>query len=165
MPTTANRRPLNLQNLAELKTDIQTLLDEGGGDLSTVGKMTPTQNIWHVAFLIDSSVNGFPPAFRFPPPYRFIGRLLRSRTLNNPFPEGIKKMPGGPDLEAITFPPADTSLQEATEYLYANIALASAPNSMKHPSPLFGKLTHDQWTRLHCLHADLHFSFLHPACN
>ena len=34
---------------------------------------------------------------------------------------------------------------------------------MKHPSPVLGKLSHEQWEQLHCRHAELHLSFLHPA--
>ncbi|MEM1028092.1 MAG: DUF1569 domain-containing protein [Planctomycetota bacterium] len=165
MPTTAHRRPLRFQTLSDLSKDIHALLDAGGGQLSTVGQITPTQNLWHVAYLIECSVKGFPAPFRFPLPYRLIGRLLRQRTLSRPFPEGIKKLPGGPDLDAITFPAPETTLAEAIEYLDTNIAAAAVPGAMKHPSPLFGRLNHEQWTQLHCRHADLHFSFLQAGSN
>jgi len=38
---------------------------------------------------------------------------------------------------------------------------AEHPGEMQ-PSPLFGKMTRDQWTDLHLIHASHHLSFLLP---
>ena len=34
---------------------------------------------------------------------------------------------------------------------------------MTRPSPVFGAMSHEQWEQLHCRHAELHLSFIHPA--
>ena len=155
-----DRRSLAFASLDDLRADVDRLLERGGGELATIGEITPAQNLWHVAYFIDHAVTGFP--FTMPIPMRVFGRLIRNRFLNNPIKPGIKPPPGAPDLSQIVFPPADTPLDDAVRYLRDSIAAATPPGAMRCPSPLFGRLTHGQWVQLHCRHAELHFSFLHP---
>lgn len=157
--TSRSRRPLAFQSLAEIQADIDQLLMQNEGQIYTLGQLTPAQNIGHIAFFIDSSVHGFP--YTFPWPMRLIGSLLRERAMSRPVPAGIKMPAGMRRLDKINFPPVETSLETAVDALAAAIEAASHPGAMCQKSPLFGQLDAKQWTRLHCLHADLHFSFLY----
>ena len=92
---------------------------------------------------------------------------LRGQAMQQAVPSGEGAMAAllGPELDAVTLPAPETTHAEAIDYLATIIAAAAVPGAMKHPSPLFGRLNHDQWTQLHCRHADLHFSFLQAGSN
>lgn len=157
--TSRTRRSLHFQSMAEIQADIDQLLIANDGHIHTIGQLTPAQNIWHIAFFIECSVHGF--SYTFPWPLRLVGRLLRNRMTDKPIPSGIKLPPGMRYLDKINFPPVDTTLEAALEKFTQAIADASKPGAMCQKSPMFGALTQTQWTRTHCLHADLHFSFLY----
>ena len=154
------RRELMFVSLSDIQAEVDRLVDRGPSGLATIGEITPAQNIWHVAYFIDHAVTGFP--FKMPIHLRMFGRVMRNNFLHNPIKPGIKPPPGAPDLSRVVFPPADTPLETALAYLRDSIAAATAPGSMRYPSPLFGQLTHEQWVQLHCRHAELHLSFLYP---
>jgi len=113
--------------------------------------------ISHVAVTIQNSVEGF--RVSVPLPMRVLGRLIRGRMLKKGMPTGIK-IPKSFQKDFV--PPADLSFDDAMNQLSTYIAAANQ-KGMHMASPLFGKLTHDQWVQLHCRHAELHFSFLSPA--
>lgn len=69
--------------------------------------------------------------------------------------------PGLKHLNKFNFPPDDITLETAVANFNAAIDAASKPGAMCKPSPMFGQLTETQWLKLHCLHANLHFSFLY----
>ena len=57
-------------------------------------------------------------------------------------------------------PPADIGMDEAIEAFREEIARASKPGAMSHPSPFLGELTHEEWEQLHCRHAEHHFGYI-----
>ena len=128
-----------------------------GTSPASTGKWTAAQNIQHVALFIDASIDGF--TFTVPAPIRFVARLMRSRFLNKGFNPGIKP----PAKAAAMFAPApDISMEAAIDHLDRSVQRAKQ-QKMTAASPLFGTMDHEQWVRMHCRHAELHFSFIQPA--
>lgn len=150
-----DRRSLKFSSMQEILDDIE-YLDSGDPPRST-GNWTPAQIVEHVTIVIKCSIDGF-PGQKVSLPMRIIGRLMRKRALANPFPAGIKFPKHFEYLE----PRRSRSWDEAVDGLRDAYTRLDT-HQMKHRSPILGKLTHDQWVQLHCRHAELHFSFLHPA--
>jgi hypothetical protein len=149
----ADRRSLHFESLDDILTDVERL---GEGEIRTSGNWTPAQNVQHVGRLIGFSVDGFP--FRAPWYLRLVGPLFKRQALSKPPPPGFGL---GGQLEALV-PDPDVTWDQALDELRATIQKAKR-DGMSEPSPILGRMTHDEWVRLHCRHAELHFSFLHPA--
>jgi len=148
------RRTLHFHTLDDLAQDIQALHKSGA---TSSGDWTPGQIVWHVAAVMQASIEGFPFSFSFP--LRILGRLIRQRSLTKGFPRGLKipgkARPAFDPLPGMTFDVAVAGL--------AATILKAGQSKMTQASPIFGPLTHEQWVRFHCRHAELHFSFMHPA--
>jgi hypothetical protein len=147
------RRELHFQTLDDIVRDIQAL---AGTQPTSTGKWSPGQIVEHVAKGIDLSVDGFD--FKAPLPLRLFVRLARNHYLAKGFPAGIK--PRG-RMKDIFEPAPDADFATASRHL-ADAVERAKHQGMSAASPLFGRLTHDQWTQLNCRHAELHFSFLKP---
>ncbi len=157
MPTPpGTRRTLRFESLEQILADAEALA--AAGSIERTGNWTAGQNIDHVRRLMTASREGF--GFKLAWPLRLLGRLLRNTALEKPLKPGFK-IPGRGRDEFT--PPADITLDEAMRGLREEVPLASQPGAMRHPSPLLGPLTHEQWIKLHCRHAEMHFSFLHPV--
>lgn len=114
---------------------------------------TPAQNIQHVAMVLRASIEGFPGA---PPlPIRLIGPLFKQRFLNRSFNPGIKL----PKSLASFHPDASVTGQEAVEML-EKLTVKARDQGYIPASPLFGKLSTQQWEQLHCRHAEMHFGMI-----
>lgn len=147
------RRELHFENLDQILTDAVEITS---GGYTTTGQWTGAQIITHVAGLIGVANRG--ADFAVPLPLRIVGRLLKPLHAR-PLKPGIT-MPkmARPSLA----PPTDTTLDQAITLLRNEVNEANN-KPMSYPSPIFGRLTHDQWVALHCRHAELHFSFIRPA--
>lgn len=148
------RRSLSFHAMDDILADAEALA--ATGDVRTSGNWTPGQNLQHVARFIRCSVEGFSGSM--PWPFRVIGRLLRGRILRMTFRPGLKVPAKFDELR----PDDDVPLEQGLDDLRAMVALAKE-RKMTAPSPILGELSHDEWEQLHCRHAEMHFSFLHPA--
>lgn len=153
---TRPRRPLQFSTLADIRQDVDQLMQASGSQPHTTGQLTPAQNIWHVAYFIDHAATGFP--FKVPLIMRLVIRPMRSRYLRKTFNPGINPPSA---ISSQTVPSPETTMDEALAYLHRSIDAASPDGAMNQPSPLFGKMSHDQWVQLNCRHAEMHLSFLH----
>jgi hypothetical protein len=151
----AVRRTLTFKNLDDLVSDLQSVSTVGIG---SSGGWTPAQNVEHVARGIDTSIDGF--TFTVPLPMRILGRLIKGRVLTKGIPAGKIKIP--PAAQAAFCPGPETRFEDAAKHLTDAVERAKR-KKMTAVSPIFGKLSHEQWVALHCRHAEMHFSFLHPA--
>jgi Protein of unknown function (DUF1569) len=81
--------------------------------------------------------------------------LVKSRVLNRAMPTG-SRIPGVKDgtiaTEVVPTPESLIHLQKSYDRLASQVPVL--------PSPLFGRLTHGDWIKLHLRHAELHLSFL-----
>ena len=151
---TADRRVLKFDTLDDIVRDVEAI---ASGPHRVTGNWTAAQNIWHVAHTVAMSNRGFD--FKVPLVMKLLGRMLKGLGMHT---KPIKPGFNPPGKVAAAFaPPPDVSLEMAVAKLRDEVAYAKA-HGMHHPSPLFGKLTHEQWTQLHCRHAELHHSFIHP---
>lgn len=149
------RRALRFSSMRDVLNDVE-YLDSGDPPRST-GNWTPAQIVLHVAAVINYSVDGFPKP-KAPLPVRLLVRPFRKRILANGLPAGVR-FPKGFDFLA---PPSNVDWEVAVDELRRAIGRLET-DRMTQRSPVLGRLAHDQWVQLHCRHAELHFSFMHPA--
>lgn len=155
----ADRRPLRFSSIADIRRDLDAL--EAGhraGTLRTSGNWTAGQNFAHLASFISYAYDGYPPELSNPPWYiRFILRFMKKRFLYKGLPVGVK-IPG---IKAGTVGQDDVSFEEGLTRLRSALArLEAAPPDRA--NPIFGPLSHPEWTSMHCRHCELHLSFVHP---
>jgi hypothetical protein len=146
------RRPLTLRDLDHAVADAEALLASGYDRAGTWGL---AQVCDHLARPIEMSLDGFPS--RFPWPMRVLarwfvlGRILRRKVIRRRFPAPKEFVPaeGGDERAAI-------------ERLRAAARRFEAHTGPVQPSPVFGRLTKEQWRSIHLWHCEHHLSFLLP---
>lgn len=128
--------------------------------MQSLGKWTPAQNIEHVAILIEGSVHGFPGVkapLLMKLAFTTLVKIAPGMIFNQSFKPGIKFPKGTVDF----FTPGDVSYVDALQRLRRALDDA-AKLKMTQASPLAGRLSHEQWSKLHCRHAEMHFSHIVP---
>lgn len=152
-----DRRELRFATLEEAVRDAEALAAaDADGRLRRVGNWSLGEAVTHVAFWANAPFDGYPPDLKVPWLMKFLMKFLRGGIFKNGMKPGIR-MPNVPDG---TFGAEDVPAGEAVERLrsaFARIDEACPPD----PSPLFGKMSHDQWRQLNLRHAELHFGFYH----
>ena len=101
---------------------------------------------------MNRSIDGI--SFKAPWYMRLFGRFVKRRFLKRGLPPGFK-LPK--DTEAAAYP-AVASPQEALAILHQAVARLRNEKATV-PHPVFGRLTHEEWTQFHLRHAELHLSF------
>jgi hypothetical protein len=147
------RRALNFTSLDEVVADAQTLI--ASPTVKMLGNWPLAQLLMHLAKAVNSSIDGI--SANAPWYVRMVGPLIKGRILTKGMSPGFK-LPK--KVEPVFFPAAE-SAQEALECLRAAVA-RTRRERMTARHPVLGKLTHDEWTRLHLRHAELHLSFAVP---
>lgn len=153
---TAERRTLHFDNFEQAIADAERCVAaEHAGRLKRTGNWTTGQVLAHLSFWIEGGFDGFdvkPPLV-----IRLIGPLMKNMVINKPGRPGFRlpKVPGG--TYGADDMPADAALER-----YRKAARRLEAECPAKPNPAFGKLTHDEWKKLHLRHAELHVSFLHP---
>ena len=155
--TVTNRRAVRYESLDEALADMQQLaaLDQHG-KLEVLGNWTLGQAIGHVATWAEFAYQDVP--LPRPPIFiRLMLPLLKNRFLNKGFPAGVSipKVEGG----TLGTEPMPTS---AAIEKFQTIAQRLKREAPTHPSPAFGKLTHEDGIKLQLRHAELHLSFFRP---
>jgi len=157
-PKTAPRRELKLGSFDALRAELERLeAAHHAGTLKHTGNWTPGEIFDHLAIVKEFSLDGFP--FRVNPLFRFGAQLfvkpkvIRGESL----PVGITLK--GPS--AAMLPRPGVSFREGVGRLRNVMQRLEQGEQFNQPSPLFGKLTHQQWSTLHLGHSALHLSFLH----
>lgn len=148
--TTQGRRVLHFASLDEVVADAETLL--ASPEVKMLGNWPLAQLLMHLATAVNSSIDGI--SAKAPWHVRMVGPLIKGRILTKGMSPGFK-LPKQVEPE---FFPAAESPQEALECLRAAVA-RTCRERMTARHPVLGKLTHDDWTRLHLRHAELHLSF------
>jgi hypothetical protein len=131
---------------------------EGEGRLTQAGNWTLGQTLGHLATWADFAFGGYPSSVVPPAPIRMIARLFRNRFINKGMPAGMKirGVPGG----TLGTQPMTTELGLRRFQVAMEGLRQTAPSI---PSPVFARLTHEQWIQLNLRHAELHLGFLVPA--
>ena len=152
----ADRRNLSFTTMAEILGDIEMLdaFVNEGRTISATGNWTPAQIIEHVVYFVDGSIDGFD--FKAPFVIRIFGKIMRSRILNKSMSPGIKL----PPKMKMVLPSPKTTWPDAVTHARKAILRVEAGKQMTQPSPLLGKMSHNDWVKLQCRHAEMHFSFI-----
>jgi hypothetical protein len=111
----------------------------------------------HLSVAIERSIDGV--SFQMPWYKRLLARyFIKGRVLKQGVPAGFN-LPK--DREAGAYP-SFASPKEALSRLRQAVA-RSQVEKMASRHPFFGALTHDEWTRFHLRHAEMHLSFAVPG--
>ena len=154
------RRDLHFDALADILRDVEQLAavtSETGESICADGNWTPAQIVEHITFFINGAINGF--SFQAPLVFRIMGKFLRGRLLNKPMSPGIKL----PANMSVVLPDPQTTWDDAASAIRSAVGRIEAGERMTQPSPLLGAMTHEDWVKMNCRHAEMHFSFMHPA--
>ncbi len=150
-----NRPKPEFATLEQAVAYAQRLADvDHAGTLEQLGNWTLGQAMGHLAWWANAPFDGFPPSAKPPLAIRVMGRLIRAPFLSRRMPAGVR-IPRTPGGTFGTDPMATDAGLDAMRRAFER-TLAQCPT---HPSPLLGHLSHEQWKRLHCRHAELHLSF------
>ncbi len=147
------RRKVNYRSYEELLADAERL---SGPDVQLLGNWSAGQVFQHLATAYNGSIDGLPGTF--PWHLRLMVWFLKKRLLAGPMPAGFK--PPRDLGDAVL--PAPTATDVGLANLRAAVARLGRESS-RAPHPLLGKLTNEEWDRVHLSHANLHMSFLAPA--
>lgn len=151
--TVSGRRTVRYESPDELLADAEVLV---AGNTQTVGNWSLGQILRHLASNITCSIDGYPS--QLPWVVRFPLRLLfKRRFLNRTLPAGFqfpKKFSSALEPGEVEAADALQELREALRRLQSE--------ERRRPHPVLGKLTREEWDRLHCRHAELHMSFAVP---
>lgn len=157
---TAPRRNLRYASFEEIAADLDRLeaaLD--AGTLTHTGNWTPGQVFEHTGKFLGFALDGFTTSA--PAPVRWISILLfkkKATQTDDPIPAGFKL----PKAASVMLPRDDVGDREGLDLLRTNVDRVRSGEKMIHPSPIFGKLTHEEWLIIQRKHVALHLSFLHP---
>jgi len=159
----APRRTLTFASLDDISRELDRLeAAHRAGRLKATGNWTPGEIFDHLALSFRLSLDGFPAHARPPALLKWIVRTFfkKNAVAGVPPPPGIKSAKAA-DIFA---PRPGISFDDGLSELRSQIArVTTGGERMVKPSPLFGDLTHDQWTGLHRGHTALHLGFLDPG--
>lgn len=147
------RRKLHFQSLDEVVADAEMLV--ASPHTKMLGNWPLGQILTHQALAINGSIDGV--LAKAPLLFRMLGPFIKRRIFKHGMSAGFQ-LPK--QVEASFFPVA--SPQEGLEKLQAAVArLRTERMTSRHP--VMGKITHDEWLKLHLRHAELHLSFADPG--
>lgn len=154
------RRPLRFTKIDDALADVERCIaSERDGTLTRTGNWTVGQTFGHLAGWIIYTYDGYPKDFRTPPfPVRALARVFRSSILNRPFSPGFRVK----GASSGTFSVEPLSAEDGYTRLKREL-IRLRHEEPRRASPVFGRMTHEEWIKLHLRHCELHLSFLHPA--
>ena len=147
------RRELSFSTLDDIVMDAERLVSSNR--TRTLGNWPLTQLLSHLTMTVNSSIDGF--ADKAPLLVRIFGPLLKSRMISRTMSPGLN-LPRKAEAGAF---PAATSTTAAFEDLRRAVARTKSER-MEAAHPAFGKMNHDEWTKLHLRHSEMHLSFAVP---
>jgi len=146
------RRSLHFNTLDDIAADIERL---NQGKVRALGNWSPGQILKHMSVPMLWCLDGAP--FKAGWPIRLACWFMKNRFLRKPMAAGFK-VSGDFAKHAL---PAETSWEDGLQAIRAALARMKA-EPQRHPSPMLGEMTREQWDQLHCRHCELHLSFLIP---
>jgi hypothetical protein len=147
------RRELQFASLGDMLADAERLCSTK--PVTALGNWRLGRALEHLARSIEMSLDGA----KFRPPWyiRWLGPWIKNRMLTQLRP--------GFQLPAYAakylIPEEECEMHEALAHLHSAVTRLRA-TTRRHPSPVFGPLTLEEWDQLHLRHAELHLSFFVP---
>ena len=154
----APRRAVRYASMQELAADLDRIkAAHEAGTLGQTGNWSPGQVMMHCSYLFEGALDGFTLK---PAPWllrKMVVLFFKKKALSGePLQPGFKLR--GPAVELM--PPEGTSFEEGYDALRSCVDRVIAGDRMTHPSPIFEKLTHDEWGTLQLGHCSMHLSFI-----
>jgi hypothetical protein len=152
----AARRILRFESINQVMAEVERLAEaERAGRLKRLGNWTLGQALGHLAAWTEYGYTGVP--LKVPFFIRWILRLQKRKFLYGPMRSGVRI----PRVEGGTLATDPVPLEEGLgRYRRALERLkVEAPTA---PSPIFGRLTHEESIALSLRHAELHLGFFIP---
>jgi hypothetical protein len=151
-PGKTERRPLAFATLDEVMPDVDRLLQGH----RTIGRWSLGQICNHLSDALVLSVQGFgvkaPWILR-----KTLGPIAKRELYSTGrMREGIK-------LPEKFLPKPGLDARAEAEALRGALLAYSRHTGPMADHPMFGPLSRDEWTRLHCIHCAHHLSFAHPG--
>lgn len=148
------RRELHFESVDDILAEAEQVM---GKPHRAVGNWTAAQILEHLALAFNRSVDGSdyrPPFF-----VRWLASLLKRPILNRPMRSGFK-MPKAmrPDF----MPPDNATEENALEELRASFNRYQSAAELA-PNVALGKLSREEWDKLHMRHAEMHLGFIVPS--
>ena len=88
---------------------------------------------------------------------RWLAPLMKGRVLTKGIPPGFKL----PDNMQALRPAAVVETADGLRALRSLLSRIRSGDRMSQPSPLLGRMSHEDWVELHLRHCELHLSFVH----
>ncbi len=148
----AGRHQIQYATYKDLLADAERL---AAGPVRAAGNWTPGQIFRHLATAFNCSIDGF--NVQFPWVMRKLAGFFKTRLTDRPMPAGLK-LPAG--LAKVVLPEPTTTDDGLAALRAAISRLEHEPNRAEHP--ILGRLTREEWDRIHMHHSSLHMSFLSP---
>jgi hypothetical protein len=149
----SGRRELHFQSMDEIVADAEKLV--ASPKIRTLGNWPLERLLAHLTTAINGSIDGL--SAKAPFLFRLAGKLVKKSVLTNGMQPGFQL----PDKFQDDLFPAVESAEKALEALRGAVDRAKTKR-MTSRHPVFGQLTHDEWTQLHLRHAELHLGFVVP---
>jgi Protein of unknown function (DUF1569) len=152
----ADRRTLRFESIDQMMAEVDRLAEaDRAGRLRQLGNWTLGQALGHLAAWMEYAYTGAP----LKPPFfiKWMLRLQKRKFLYGPMHAGVK-IPG---VEGGTLATAPLPLEEALGR-FRSVAARLKTEAPTAPSPVFGRLTHEESVALNLRHAELHLGFFIP---
>lgn len=150
-------RDLTIRSLDDLTAELDRIEAAiRAGTARATRRWTVGQNLDHCAIFIRYAIDGFPSLM--PWWFRMGARLMMKRTAVGPgkMPAGIKL----PKQADYLMPGPGVTDAQGLEHLRAQVARLRSGERMTARSPVFDRLTHEEWLSTHLKHCALHMSFI-----
>jgi len=147
------RRELRFTKLADIQAEAERL---ACGPVRQLGNWPLGYSLAHLAGGMKLALDG--ADFKVPWYPRTFAALIKKKVLRSPMKPGFQ-LPK--DAAEVLIPSREISTQEGLNELQTTIARMNR-EPQRHPSPIFGKMTRDEWDQLQLRHAEMHLSFYVP---
>ncbi|HTQ41008.1 MAG TPA: DUF1569 domain-containing protein [Pirellulales bacterium] len=147
------RRELHFTKLADIQAEAERL---AAGPVRQLGNWTLGQTFSHLARTMKMSLDG--SDFRAPWYIRLLAPLLKNKFLRQTMKPGFK-LTGDAARQLVAEVPVPTP--DGLDDLRKTMDRMNC-EPQRHPSPVFGPMTREEWDQLHLRHSEMHLSFFVP---
>jgi hypothetical protein len=147
------RRELHFAKLADIQADAERLASR---PVRQLGNWPLGYSLAHLAGAMKMSLDEVD--FKAPWFIRMLAPLFKKKFLRSPMKPGFQLPKNAAE---VLMPRREVPTQEGLNELRTMIDRLNR-EPQRYPSPVFGKMTKEEWDQLHLRHAEMHLSFYVP---